>query len=186
MEKDAEPNSARALIETKAVQTANLTKKLDMWPYGIPLDQEKNFWELTLVLIGLMFTQFGYVIVQNFVARAGRIMLSDSNIGFYSQGVLYLSFALTTILFGPCLNRLFNLRAAIVFFLGAGFRTFWGACLVPAAMRHELLTSSTKTNEDLMQWYYLKDNIGVLLIFGAVFTGIFFGATFLAFIQYLD
>ena len=185
---DSEPNSARALIDDKATAREKLDKKMDWWPYGIPLDQEKNFWELTLVLIGLMFTQFGYVIVQNFVARAGRIMLSNSNIGFYSQGVLYLSFALTTILFGPCLNRLFNVRPAIIFFLGAGFRTFWEACLVPAAMRHEELINTTtiKTTEDLTDWFYLEDNIDVLLIFSAVFTGIFYGATFLAFIQYLD
>lgn len=157
-----------------------------MWPYGVPIDQENNFWKLTIVLIGLGFTQIGFTITQNFVARAGRLMLDGSQIGFYSQAVVYLSFAMSTLLLGPCLHSIYNYRAALILFLGGGFRLFWEAVLVPTAMRHDELTNNGKTTELVTDWFLMKDNLDVLLIFSAAFTGLMYGATFLSLMQYLE
>ena len=54
-------NSSRGLIDENTLERERITK-IDMWPYGIPIDQEKNFWVLTLLFVGLMFTQISYTI----------------------------------------------------------------------------------------------------------------------------
>lgn len=157
-----------------------------MWPYGVPIDQEENFWKLMIVVLGLGFTQIGFTITQNFVARAGRLMLDKSDYGFYSQAVVYLSFAITTLLLGPCLHNIYNYRAALILFLGGGFRLFWEAVLVPTAMIHDELTNNGKTKEEVTDWFHIEPNLEALLIFSAAFTGLMYGATFLSLIQYLE
>lgn len=71
-------------------------------------------------------------------------------------------------------------------FLGGGFRTFWEAVLVPTAMRHDLLTNGGKTPDELTDWFLRKEDLNVLLIFSAIFTGLMYGATFLSLIHYLE
>jgi len=95
------------------------------WSNGKPLDKERNFWNLTLVLVGLFCTQVSFTMTQNFVGRIGRVLMDDSDMGFYSQGCVYLSFSITSLLFGYQIAEAFNIRAAVIFAIGAIWRSLW-------------------------------------------------------------